>query len=47
MVWYQTNDQQVWAFVKTLTQIRHLRLIGLGRRRTPEPLAEGAWPGRR
>jgi len=27
MVWYQTNDQQVWAVVKTLAQIRHSRPI--------------------
>jgi hypothetical protein len=39
MVWYQTNDQQVWAVVKTLAQIRHSRPIGAGRRRTQGPLA--------
>jgi len=47
MVWYQTNDQQVWAVVKTLAQIRHLRPIGGGRRGTRNGLAEAAWPGRR
>jgi hypothetical protein len=39
MVWYQTNNQQVWAVVKTLAQIRHSRPIGAGWSRTQGPLA--------
>jgi hypothetical protein len=39
MVWYQTNDQQVWAVVKTLAQIRHSRPINAGRCATWATLA--------
>jgi len=47
MVWYQTNDQQVWAVVKTLAQIRHLRPTTAGWRETLRALAAAPWPGRR
>jgi hypothetical protein len=33
MVYYQTNDEEVWDFVKTLGHIRHWSPIGTG---TPE-----------
>jgi hypothetical protein len=45
MVWYQTNDQQVWAVVKTLAQIRHSGLSEAGSAASSEALAEAGLAG--
>ena len=42
MVYYQTNDEEVWDFVKSPGQICHSRPIGTGTREGGDPRAGGA-----